>query len=145
MPKTSVYLPADLAAAVKESGESLGALIRLGLAVKDGGIPPVPAMRDGGIPLTPPMPTMTVYAVHGLDDWITVQQAADVLGITESRVHHLISQGWLYSRKDDWRRLVLTESVSRELTRRSAIARPPYPAPDASSTADREPVSSSAG
>jgi hypothetical protein len=64
-------------------------------------------------------------AVQDAGEWMTVQAAAETLGITESRVHHLFDAGWLYGRKDGHRRLVWAESVTAELAAR--LRRPPYP------------------
>jgi hypothetical protein len=98
-----VWLPSDLDEQVKASGVKLVDVIRRGLDASKGG--------------TPPGDTAEV-AVPG--DWITVQEAAALLSISASRVHHLLSVGYLASRKadDGWRRLVSAESVRAEVDRR---------------------------
>lgn len=72
----------------------------------------------------PPRPDGSEPAQHAPVEWITVQAAAVMLELTEARIHHLMSEGWLLGRKDGTRRLVLHESVAEELRRRT----PPYPA-----------------
>ena len=102
--KTSVVLSDDLHAAWKAAALPLAEIIRRGLETTATGT----AARDGG-------------------QWITVQDAASLLGVTASRVHHLLAEGWLYSRKapDGWHREVYAPSVAAELAARAR--RPPYP------------------
>jgi hypothetical protein len=108
MHKTTVNLPDDISdelAAAKAAGVTLSELIRRGLAaLMDDHLAPAEVNPDG---------------------WMTVQEAAVALDITESRVHGLLAEGWLFSRKDGYRRQIWAESVSAELARRDA--KPPYP------------------
>jgi hypothetical protein len=117
MPKISVSLPYALASARKALGAPLRELMRLGLHARNASMRDPSASSDDGIPPEDGPES----AVSG--DWMTVQDAATALGITESRVHHLSAEGWLDSRKDGWRRLVSAESVAADLARRT----PPYP------------------
>lgn len=122
---TSVRLPDDLLQQWKASGVPLREVIRLGLAALSSGTPAPDAAPEDTAAL----------AVSG--DWMTVQEAADVLSISASRVHHLLSVGYLESRKadDGWRRMVSAESVRAELDRRKRASRSPQgPYTDAAST-----------
>jgi hypothetical protein len=112
--RTSVWLPSDLDEQLKASGAKLADLIRRGLDASKGGTPaPSGASGDGTAP-----GDAAEVAVSG--DWVAVQEAAAVLSISASRVHHLLSVGYLASRKadDGWRRMVSAESVRAELDRR---------------------------
>jgi hypothetical protein len=125
MRSTSVRLPDDLRQRWKASRVSLREVVRLGLAAVNRGTPALSAASGGRIS-SDVGPGLTVSS-----DWMTVQQAADTLSIGESRVHHLLSVGYLESRKaeDGWRRLVSAESVRAELGRRERARqgiRPPY-------------------
>jgi hypothetical protein len=106
MPKRSVYLPGLLDQHARAAGLSLSLLLQT-------------AVRDA-LGLGRPAGDEDQAAA----EWVTVQHAAARLGLTESRIHHLAAEGWLLTRLDGTRRLVLAESVTRELARRT----PPYPA-----------------
>jgi hypothetical protein len=115
MRKTSVSLLEALAGAWKAMGAPLREL-RLGLDARNGKMRHPSAASDDGFP------TERGPELAASGDWMTVQDTAAALGITEGRVHHLLAEGWLDSRKDGWRRLVSAESVAAELARRT----PPY-------------------
>jgi hypothetical protein len=128
MHKTSVKLPDDLWEQWKASRVPLREWIRRGMAVADGGTPATEAVPDGGTPATEAVPDGGTEPEPGADlavsgDWLTVQQAADALSISDSRVHHLLSVGYLESRKadDGWRRMVSAASVRVELARRKHL------------------------
>lgn len=135
MRNTSVRLSDDLWQQWKTSRVPLREVIRAGLVAISGGTPAPGAAPVGG---TAPEPAADL-AVSG--DWITVQEAGAALGISVSGVHHLLSVGYLASRKadDGWRREVSAESVRAELARRKRVrqgTQAPYA--DAASTYQAE-------